>query len=189
MALKCKSFKVEASQFLAEIIQMYLGSQKEFHEDIAAILRGVKPFIDRWNVRMDHESSEFQLMLPRIEDFKKSLHKVNHIQLIEHWLNFMVQKITESDTNSFLTGWTENHSPVKEGYLLKKYVPKIGSVSWTRRYFILENGRLSYNFVLTSGRRKGQVATTATLNVLLCNIRTYKSEERRFCFEIIHPKK
>lgn len=76
MALKSKSFKVEASQFLAEIIQMYLRSQKEFHEDISAILRGVKPFVDRWNVRMDHESSEFQLMLPRIEDFKKSLHKV-----------------------------------------------------------------------------------------------------------------
>ena len=84
MALKSKSFKVEASQFLAEIIQMYLGSQKEFHEDIAAILRGVKPFIDRWNVRMDHESSEFQLMLPRIEDYKKTIHKVNQKKLMEN---------------------------------------------------------------------------------------------------------
>jgi hypothetical protein len=76
MALKSKSFKVEASQFQAEIIGMYLNSQQEFHEDIAATLRGVKPFVDRWNVKMDHESSQFQQFLPRIEDYKKSLHKV-----------------------------------------------------------------------------------------------------------------
>ncbi len=92
--------------------------------------------------------------------------------------------------NAFIQEIAMNNSPAcREGYLFKKIVPKIGPVIWKKRFFVLQNGRLSYNFLPSPSKNSHTVVSTESLNVLLCSVRPLKNEERRFCFEIINPKR
>ena len=75
----------------------------------------------------------------------------------------------------------------KCGYLLKKYNQSIGAALWIRRYFVLENGRIFYYFLADSIRSPKVTLQTLPVNVLLCNTKMLKREERRFVFEIVNP--
>jgi hypothetical protein len=79
--------------------------------------------------------------------------------------------------------------PRKEGYLFKRTTPPMGASVWLKRYFVLEEGRLVYSFLLNFGKKKGCIGAIESINVLLCSIRLYQSEERRFCFQVLNPKK
>ena len=83
--------------------------------------------------------------------------------------------------------------PEREGWLFKKLTPKnaLAATPWTRRYFTLRNGGITYSFHNVNGRNRGVVLTTRPLNVLMCEIRprTDRSEERRFLFEVSSPRK
>ena len=72
----------------------------------------------------------------------------------------------------------------KEGYLYRKT-----NNSWTFRFYMIKNGGFSYITIGTSGRNRGKLMSTTPENVLLCNVRVSKTEERRFCFEITSPSK
>ncbi|KAJ3018958.1 SNF1-interacting protein [Thoreauomyces humboldtii] len=66
----------------------------------------------------------------------------------------------------------------KEGWLFKK-LPGRG---WNRRYFKVEKGGFSFQTI--SAKHPGTVLSTPCVNILLCNMRAVKNDERRFCFEI-----
>jgi hypothetical protein len=84
---------------------------------------------------------------------------------------------------------SESSSVKKCGYLFKKYGPIIGTASWNRRFFLLENGRLSYFFLADYERSPKVVLQTRPVNVLLCSTKIQRKDERRFVFEIVNPTK
>jgi len=79
----------------------------------------------------------------------------------------------------------------KEGYLYKRNLQKsaLAVPVWSRRYFCIKNGGFGYHVLATSGKYRGCVMTTKFLNVLLCEVRVDRTQERRFCFEVISMKK
>lgn len=81
----------------------------------------------------------------------------------------------------------ESNGVKKCGYLLKKYTPIIGAASWNRRFFLLENGRISYYFLADSERSPKVVLQARPMNVLLCNTKILRKDERRYVFEIVNP--
>ncbi|KAJ3307697.1 SNF1-interacting protein, partial [Blyttiomyces sp. JEL0837] len=78
----------------------------------------------------------------------------------------------------------------KEGYLFKRNPPKpLQPPTWTRRYFMIKGGGLSYCVSRSQGKHRGVVMSTNAVNILLCSVRIEKKEDRRFCFELFTSKK
>jgi len=77
-------------------------------------------------------------------------------------------------------------SPAKtSAKTLKGYLFKQGTgirKDWKRRYFVIENGVLSYY------RHGKDVGPVASLPLLLCSVKVNNDIDRRFCFEIISPE-
>ncbi|KAJ3074111.1 hypothetical protein HDU98_012049 [Podochytrium sp. JEL0797] len=71
-----------------------------------------------------------------------------------------------------------------EGYLFKRNDKKV----WVRRYFIIKNGKMFYANTYPTGKLRGVVLSTDSLNLRDYNIRLDTVEDRRFCFEVYGRK-
>ncbi|KAL8686446.1 MAG: hypothetical protein Q9224_005445, partial [Gallowayella concinna] len=70
----------------------------------------------------------------------------------------------------------------KQGWLfLRTLSGKPTRTVWVRRWGFVQNGTFGW---LVQGSRSGAVEESDRIGVLLCNIRTAQSEERRFSFEV-----
>ncbi|WPG98485.1 Hypothetical protein R9X50_00127600 [Acrodontium crateriforme] len=70
----------------------------------------------------------------------------------------------------------------KQGWLfLRTVAGKPARAVWSRRWFFVKNGIFGW---LVQGTRSGGVEESEKIGVLLCSIRPWFQEERRFCFEV-----
>lgn len=70
----------------------------------------------------------------------------------------------------------------KEGYLFCKGQNK--KDNWVRRYFVIRKGGFSYWLVENQGKSKGSVLSSKSINVLLCNVKPIRNDDRKFCFQV-----
>ncbi|KAJ3078149.1 SNF1-interacting protein, partial [Rhizoclosmatium hyalinum] len=72
-----------------------------------------------------------------------------------------------------------------EGYLFKKNEKKV----WIRRYFMIKKGSMFYANTYPTGKMRGVVLSTDSLNLALFSVRVDTVEDRRFVFEVYAGKK
>lgn len=91
--------------------------------------------------------------------------------------------VSQSGAN-FTRQQQQLYSKEKEGHLFKRSQPKgIPVPTWSRRYFYIKNNTFTHTItVKKSGRNVNAIAPVR--NVLLCNVRPWGKEDRRFTFEI-----
>lgn len=70
----------------------------------------------------------------------------------------------------------------KQGWLFMRGVTgKPARTTWSRKWFFVKNGIFGW---LVQGTRSGGVEESDKIGVLLCGVRPWFQEERRFCFEV-----
>ncbi|CAI2169039.1 10254_t:CDS:10 [Funneliformis geosporum] len=74
-----------------------------------------------------------------------------------------------------------NETPTKQGYL---FMRANGKNNWVRKYFYLKDGIFWWASV-GHGKLRSIIEESERIGVLLCEIRTDISQDRRFCFEIL----
>jgi hypothetical protein len=73
--------------------------------------------------------------------------------------------------------------PAKQGWLFNRITTgKPARNTWVRRWFFVKDGTFGW---LNISSKTAAVEESDRVGVLLCNVRTMPSEERRFCFEVM----
>jgi len=67
-----------------------------------------------------------------------------------------------------------------QGYLFKKGRNRFGK-EWKRRYFMINEGKLSYC------KSQGQTVSSRIIDLLVSTVKVYDDANRNFCFEVISP--
>jgi hypothetical protein len=170
LSLSLGSFHFASQQFLSKLLTLYCVYQSDFHYELSSLLQGIRPFLEEWQNQQLESEQHLNEYKGQLETLKQSLEADIQLQ--------------DPNRKLPLTPTT-----TKQGYLFKKLSPKIGPVVWNKRFFVLDKGRLSFQFLLSPGTKEETLVTSSTLNVLLCSVRLIKNEDRRNTFEIINPKR
>ena len=59
-----------------------------------------------------------------------------------------------------------------------------GKNTWVRKYFYLKDGIFWWASV-GQGKQRSTIEESERIGVLLCEVRTDASQDRRFCFEVV----
>lgn len=175
VAIKCYLYNAECKEFLSKIISKFLLYWSEFHRELNLNIHGPYTYSKTWQVRNAENATTLDKIKIELGMKIKTLREI-----VQSW-SFGEERFSfcSQDSNQI----------TKYGYLLKKYNQLIGPATWQRRFFVLENGHIYYYFLPDSDRSAKMALQSMPLNVLLCNTRILRRDERRFVFEVISPSR
>ncbi|KAG8534130.1 uncharacterized protein KY384_000974 [Bacidia gigantensis] len=92
------------------------------------------------------------------------------------------QKSASLSSTQIPSNRPRNSKGEKQGWLMLRTVTgKPSRTTWLRRWFYVKNGIFGW---LIQGSRSGAVEESDRIGVLLCNVRSASSDDRRFIFEV-----
>ncbi|KAJ3227515.1 SNF1-interacting protein [Clydaea vesicula] len=184
-------FKQNLEIFILDQLSTALVAHLDFNENSNEVFKGLKPSLDLMKTKLENSRTQFIATQVSESLKRKNLEDDFVVKSKPKFSNDKELASQNSFGNVLLSNGSTKQSTVaeKEGYLFKRAKAK-GSILpvWSKKYCsIKENG---FSFTTTTKKNGRNVVTfTPPINVLLCNVRTWTKEDRRFCFEIFTSKK
>ncbi|KAJ3181603.1 SNF1-interacting protein [Gaertneriomyces sp. JEL0708] len=184
-AQRAMIFKRRASEVVYDGMRKAIALQSDFYETAASVFTGLKPSLEKcllWTeANVLYKDGNARLESLRRQAEESAIMKAK--PLASPGGGHLIDALTrEASVIRFIP--TPTTPTEKEGYLFVRMSPNkaLTATTWARRYFVIRSGGVRYCTV--SAKRRGQVLATPAINVLLCNIRIVKQEDRRFVFEL-----
>eukprot|EP01137_Pigoraptor_chileana_P037400 Opistho-2@34409 len=149
---------------IPEHIMQFMFTQYNFFQQGLAVFEDIVPRMREVATRLKEQRDEYES--------EKTAMESRHALVREEFPNAAAPELGK------MTELT------KEGYLNKHSSEDRMFKKWNRRYFFVKNGFLYYE-------KRGQTdkPPTAAVDLRLCTVKPANDAERRFCFELVTPKK
>lgn len=146
-------------------------SQDLYFEEAWTKIQKIQAWSDSYSVAMDKLKSDMVSARFQVEESTK----------LQMRPSTNLNDYKSSLLNANVLADIDEPSFEKHGYLFLKTWTQNGSLIWVRRWVFIKGGVFGM-LVLSPSRTF--VQETDKIGVLLCNVKYYPSEDRRFCFEI-----
>lgn len=208
---KLSQFKQNLEVSLLEQLSSALFSQSDFFDSCNEVFKGYKQTMDAIKTtseagRQKMDSSRIMASAKKktLEETSISRAKPSAVVSALHPSDLLSQAGLPNVTASPLTGSTsltratstntfkskiENTLTEKEGHLFKRsQVTGLIVPVWSRKYFCIKDGGFTWTSLSKRKDGKSQITFVTPISVLLCNVRVWAKEDRRFTFEIYTSK-
>ncbi|KAJ3053406.1 SNF1-interacting protein, partial [Rhizophlyctis rosea] len=173
----------------ALIIEQFMGtasSHMDFYDAAGQVFKGLKPALDAVRGRADTERQDIESLESSLRWDKKSIEETAVLRANPGYRIPDPSIASVSSTPSSTTLTPSSPAIHKEGYLSVRTSQKgpLGVPVWVRRYFTLHDDGFGFSTTTRTGKHRGKVMVSSAINVLLCSVKKWRGEERRFCFEL-----
>ncbi|CAG8479264.1 4814_t:CDS:10 [Paraglomus brasilianum] len=169
--------KKAKDQQIAEILALMFTESAFYHQNYET-MKDIEPHMRDVTKTLHEARIQYDIDVQLSQELKKSLIETAH----ETYNPMRPAKEMSSPT------FKENSTSVtKSGYLFKKGSQRV-MASWVRVYTTVDGETLTF---VGRGSGKGSKDDEETVSVYLriCHIKPVNNSERRFCFEIMSPRK
>ena len=193
ITIKVALFKQNAEIFMSEVITSCLIAHSEFFNKANDVFNGIKPTVESLKSKLDNSKTKI-IATEKMANLRKK-------QLEEEYISRSKPTSTADALSTTVTiGMSKSvsqyqFSPLKdkdtqgkEGYLFKRSQQNGLLPSWSRKYVYFKDAGFSWSITTRKGG-KTTLSTSEPINFLLCQIRMWTKEDRRFTFEIYTHKK
>ncbi|CAG8520665.1 15641_t:CDS:10 [Funneliformis caledonium] len=189
--LKIVQFRASIDHLIMDQFLTGTFAHLEMHEASLIVYKESGNHLERLRSWLSEKTCENQI--PLIHDLRNKLEEEainsskprrnlttytdNGANLMTIHPNSDVQQTTRPSSPASLP----NETPTKQGYL---FMRATGKNTWVRKYFYLKDGIFWWASV-GHGKLRSTIEESERIGVLLCEVRTDISQDRRFCFEIV----
>jgi hypothetical protein len=194
---------VEQYHSFIETRKQYLGLCFDFILKATSVLRLVVPFVNDVMVPVMLDSiavtDEISWILNGLMTMTKNFGINWSKDEEEYYSNESVLENHHAWKDEFLSSYTGDVTYIKSSIAnaglvnpavvkdKEGYLSKLIDKKWVKNYYFLINDTFSTIPVTTEGANT--ILNIPVLNILLCSVKVNKTEDRKFCFEIINTKK
>ncbi|KAJ3128985.1 SNF1-interacting protein [Physocladia obscura] len=207
------SFKNKMIYFFVQQLMLGMYTHMDYFENNYEVFHGMKPSMDNLKIRIEErkhalptqeeilsyknalEEEALSIARPKLDNNPSVSGNIPTLSKIGLNGNSQSQPPGSKFSNTAVGNTPFSLGPSSipmnqtatemEGYLFRKSDKKV----WTRRYFILKNCSLFYATTYPTGKLRGVVLSTDSLNLINYFTRVDIIEDRRFCFEVYGDKR
>ncbi|KAI8367897.1 hypothetical protein EDC96DRAFT_506449 [Choanephora cucurbitarum] len=196
------SFKTNLEQLLVSCFADALGAYIQDIDESAAACDHVRTKLNGWKQWMDENKMTSEYQLTKINNRclelqdayinkskpNRSLKRYSTLSNDPMVAVSPTENTSDDDSNSNKEWVNTLKKGEKQGYLNCRIVSSRNRTPWSRRWFFLQQGWFGTCTVSTIQKEKGCVMVNDRIRITEATFRVFSESDRRFCFDLIHPK-